>query len=146
MAGSVALWSGEPKRTQIATANGASGRATPARSASTDRKYGEISWRCPLKQVVKGDIVPGFQGAGITRTLQVHDPPATIPVSPVKPGATSRQQAAGSQRLGGPRFVTPRVAKLPSWRTTLTAFRLHPSATEARVSAWGLSGTSPVLS
>src|SRR5213594_5154202 len=73
MAGSVALWSGEPKRTQIATANGASGIATPARSASTDRKYGEISWRCPLKQVVKGDIVPGFQGAGITRTLQVHD-------------------------------------------------------------------------
>src|SRR6266849_5905910 len=73
MAGSVALWSGEPERTQIATANGASGIATPARSASTERRYGELSWCCPLKQVVKGDMLPGFQGPGIIRMLKVHD-------------------------------------------------------------------------
>ena len=27
--------------------------------------------------VVKGDIVPGFSGYGITRTLEVHDPVAS---------------------------------------------------------------------
>ena len=28
----------------------------------------------PLTQVVKGDILPGFREAGMTRTLKVHDP------------------------------------------------------------------------
>ncbi len=50
------------------------------------------------------------------------------------------------QRWGNHASKRPRVATRPSWRATVTAFRLQPSATEARGSVVGLYVTDPVWS
>src|SRR5262245_14159658 len=58
----------------MATAQRASGTPTLRQSARAGRTRGWRPWQSPLTQMVEGSILTGFGVAGITRTLEVHDP------------------------------------------------------------------------
>jgi len=52
-------------------------RATRGPGSRAGSTHGAESWQRPLTMVCEGGIVPGFEGGGITRTLEVHNPADT---------------------------------------------------------------------